>query len=116
MLRFGQVERQSVTFGDPCDHENKKAQELNVDVQALDKALTTMATQTEQVSKGGDSITVSLTQDTSLGRTEAIMGNTEQAGKGKLSRSQTGADDNTLKYVIIGAVLVVVVALIAFNG
>ena len=60
-----------------------------------------MANQTEQVSKAGDSVTISHAHTSTLGRTEVLMGNTEKAAKGKLSRSQTGEDDNTMKYVII---------------
>ena len=95
---------------------DKKALEIGIDVQALDQTLSTMAHQTEQVSKAGDSVTTTHSQDSRLGRTEVIMGNTEAAVRGKLTKSQTGEDDNTLKYVIIGAVVVIVVAMIAFNG
>ena len=93
----------------------KKAQELQVDVKALDATLTTMADQTEQVSKAGDSVTMTHSEDSSLGRTEVMMGNTEKAAKGKLSRTQTGEDDNTMKYLIIIAVVAIVVAIIASN-
>ena len=94
---------------------HKKAQELHVDVNALDATLTTMANQTEQVSKAGDSVTMTHSHDSSLGRTEVMMGNTEKAAKGKLSRSQSGEDDNTLKYVLIIAAVAIVVAIIASN-
>lgn len=90
----------------------KKAQELHVDAKVLDETLTVMAKQTEQVSKSGDSVTMTHAHSSSLGRTEVIMGNTEKAAKGKLSRSQTGEDDNTMKYVIIIAVVLIVVAII----
>jgi hypothetical protein len=94
---------------------HKKAQELQIDVKALDATLDTMATQTEQVSKAGDSVTMTHSHDSSLGRTEVMMGNTKKAAAGKLSRSQTGEDDNTMKYVIIIAVVGIVVAIIAAN-
>jgi hypothetical protein len=93
---------------------NKKAQELNIDVLVLDRTLGTMAAQTAQVSKAGDSVTMTHSHTSSLGRTEVIMGNTSQAATGKLSKSQTGEDDNTLKYVLIAAAVIIVVALIAF--
>ena len=91
---------------------HKKAQELKVDVGALDATLSTLATQTEAVSKAGDHVTITHSQSTSVGRTEVVMGNTEKAAQGKLSKSQTGEDDNTLKYVIIGAVVTVIIALV----
>jgi len=94
---------------------HKKAQELQIDVKALDATLDTMATQTEQVSKAGDSVTMTHSHTSSLGRTEVMMGNTDKAAAGKLSKSQTGEDDNTMKYIIIIAVVAIVVAIIASN-
>ena len=94
---------------------NKKAQELHIDVKALDATLTTMANQTEQVSKAGDSVTMTHSHDSSLGRTEVMMGNTEKAAKGKLSRSQSGEDDNTMKYILIIAAVAIVIAIIVAN-
>lgn len=91
---------------------HKKAQELKVDVGALDAGLSSMVQHTKQVSEAGDSITITHSATTSLGRTEVIMGNTDTANKGKLTRSQAGLKDNTLIYVIIAAVAAVIVALI----
>jgi|TARA_B100001964_G_C14218316_1_gene593966 hypothetical protein len=92
-----------------------KAQELGLDVQALDKTLSTLASQTASVSAAGDAVTMTHSHTNTLGRTEVIMGNTEKARSGKLTKSQSGEDDNTLKYTIIIAVVAIVVALIAFN-
>jgi hypothetical protein len=91
-----------------------KAEELGLDVQALDKTLSTLAGQTASVSKAGDHVTMTHSHTNTLGRTEVIMGNTEKAAAGKLSKTQTGEDDNTLKYVIIG-VVAIVIALIILN-
>jgi hypothetical protein len=88
---------------------DKKTQELNIDVKALDATIGTMAAQTEQISKAGDHVTMTHSHDSSLGRTEVMMGNTNKAAKGRLSKSQTGEEDNTLKYVLIIAAVVVVV-------
>jgi hypothetical protein len=94
---------------------NKKAQELHIDVKALDATLNTMAKNTEELSKAGDSVTITHSQDSSLGRTEVMMGNTTKAAKGKLSRSQIGEGDSPPKYIIIIAVVAIILALIMAN-
>lgn len=114
-LTDGQIQDLRMQYIKGMIDVNKKAQELQVDVKALDAVLTTMADQTEQVSKAGDSVTMTHSHDSSLGRTEVLMGNTEKAAKGKLSKSQTGEDDNTMKYVLILAAVAIVVAIIASN-
>lgn len=95
---------------------NKKAQELSVDVQALDRTLKSMAETTQEVSASEDAVTVSHTQESSVGRTEVIMGNTEQAMKGRLTKSQTGERD-WLPYLIgLAIVGATVVALVIARG
>jgi len=93
---------------------NKKAQELHVDVGVLSGTLRTLAETTKEVAESGNAVTVTHTQTTSIGRTEVMMGNTQQAQSGKLSKSQSGATD-WLPYYVIGALiaLVVIVALLA---
>lgn len=86
----------------------KKALELNIDVRALDSTLSTMGKQTSEVSKSGDSVTMTHSHESSLGRTEVMMGNTEKAAKGKLSKSQSGEDDQTMKILIVIAIVVVI--------
>jgi len=39
-----------------------------------------------------------------------MMGNTERAATGKLSRSQTGEQDRTLIYIVVAAIVVIFVA------
>jgi len=110
-----QVEQLRMKHAEGMVDLNKKAQELKIDVGALDATLGTMADQTKQVSEAGDHVTMTHSQSSAIGRTEVVMGNTEKAAQGKLTKSQTGEDDNTLKYVIIGAVVAIVIALVAFN-
>ena len=93
----------------------KKAHELKVDVAALGGGLNTMAQSTKDVSEAGNSVTISHSMSTSFGRTEVMMGNTDTASKGKLSRSQAGLKDMTMYYVVIAAVVVVVLALILMH-
>ena len=43
------------------------------------------------------------------------MGNTDKAASGKISRSGAGLKDNQMTFVVIGAVVLVIIAL-AFSG
>ncbi len=88
---------------------HKKAAELKVDVGALDSALRSFTEQTSQATKSGTHTTITHTQDSSLGRTEVVIGNTEKAAQGKISRSAAGEKDRTL--IILGIIAVVVVIL-----
>ena len=94
---------------------NKRAQELHVDVGALKATLSTMTETTQQVSDDDNAITISHTQTTSVGRTEIMMGNTDKARSGKLSRSQTGESDWTPAYIIGGIIALVLIAAAAFS-
>jgi hypothetical protein len=91
----------------------RKANELHVDVMTLRNTLGTLADTTRQVSQDGNSVTVTHTQSTILGRTEIIMGNTAEAGKGKLTKSQTGAETNWTPYYIFAVIAAVVLMAIA---
>ncbi len=91
---------------------SKKAQELHVDAAALRKTLDDLSATTREVAQSGNAVTISHTQTTSVGRTEVIMGNTQQAQSGKLSKSQTGEKDWTPYYIFGGFVaLILIVAL-----
>ena len=89
-----------------------KAAELRVDIGALGATLHELSDAVSEIHATGNSATISHTQDSSAGRTEIIVGNTERAQKGKLSRSQTGERDWTPFY-IAGGVAIVVVLIIA---
>lgn len=90
---------------------HKKASELKVDVGALDAVLSSFNDQTSKANQSGVSATITHTQTTALGRTEVVIGNTEKAAKGKLSRSATGEDDKTMWIVIIVAIAAVLIAM-----
>ena len=93
-----------------------RAASLGVDVSALAASLRTFADTVQEISASeGSSVTITNTQDSALGRTEIIMGNTEHAQRGRLTRSQTGERDMRPFYVI-GAVIVVVIILVAVLG
>lgn len=89
---------------------NKKAQELNIDEAALRNTLDDLNETTKQATDANASITVSHTQSSSIGRTEIIMGNTDQARKGKLTKSQTGETNWTPIYVVIGIIALLILA------
>lgn len=92
---------------------SRKANELHVDVVTLRSTLGALAETTRQVSQDGNSVTVTHTQTTAVGRTEIIMGNTETAGQGKLSPTQTGRETNWTPYYIFAAIAAVVLIVIA---
>jgi hypothetical protein len=94
---------------------NRKAQELVADAGALNHTLGTLAHHTNEVASHGQSVTITHTQDTSLGRTEIIMGTSEAAKKGKLSRTQSGAADHTHFLAGIAVVALAVLALLAIS-
>jgi hypothetical protein len=89
---------------------NRKATEMHVDVAALSAALGTVSSTTIQAAKDGNSVTTSHTQTTTIGRTEVIMGNTDAARVGKLTKSQTGEFNWTPIYIIIGIIALVMIA------
>tara|TARA_B100001996_G_scaffold373029_1_gene350081 strand:+ start:1077 stop:1478 length:402 start_codon:yes stop_codon:yes gene_type:complete len=92
----------------------KKGMEQSIDVDSLRARLNTFGNQVYEVIEKGGSITITNSKDDSIGRTEVIMGNTDEAAKGKLSRSAKGLPDNS-KWIIIGAVAVVIILILAAN-
>lgn len=90
-----------------------KAAEVGVDTRALDAKLSTMAEHTQEVAAQPDaSVTITATQDDSIGRTEVIMGTSDEAKKGKLTRSQTGQRDLTL-WIGLAVFVIIVITIIA---
>jgi hypothetical protein len=87
-----------------------KAQELNVDANILKKTLDDLSDTTREVANSGSAITITHSQTTKVGRTEIMMGNTEQAQSGKLSKSQTGQKDWTPYYIFAGIFALVIIA------
>ena len=88
---------------------NKKAAQMHVDVTAFKNMLDVMANKTKELAEQeGTSVTMQHTQDTSVGRTEVIMGNTAQAASGKLTRTMAGVPNLTWLYVVGGAIVVLI--------
>lgn len=93
----------------------RKAQELHMDVGALKATLSGLVDTTQEVAQGGNSVTISHTQTSSVGRTEVLIGNTEAAGRGKLTASQTGQRDWTPYYIFAGLLALVLIAASVFG-
>lgn len=91
---------------------NRKAQEAQIDIQGTKIQLDNLNATVRDSSKDGTSITITHTQTTSVGRTEVIMGNTQKAASGKISRGAAGLEDHTMKIVIAIAIAAVIVAFI----
>jgi len=94
---------------------HKKATELSVDVNALTNALHTFTDQTAKATAVDAHTTITHTQTSSLGRTEVVIGNTDRAKSGKVSRSAAGESNRSLMIVGIIAVVAIIIALIAFS-
>jgi hypothetical protein len=94
----------------------RKAEELKIDVGSLDAALGSFSDQTARATKDGTSATINHSQTTSLGRTEVVIGNTDRAARGKMSRTAAGAPDRTVLLVIIVGVAAIIVAALIGAG
>jgi hypothetical protein len=89
---------------------SQKAQELHVDAAVLKRTLDDLSDTTREVSDSGNVVTITHSQTTKVGRTEIMMGNSEQAQSGKLSKSQTGGKDWTPYYIFGGILALIIIA------
>jgi hypothetical protein len=109
-LSEGQISELKQEYATGVIDLQKKATELKIEVGALDAALSAFNDQTSRATQSGASATITHTQTTSIGRTEVVMGNTEKAAKGKISRSAGGEEDRTLWIIGVIAIAAVLVA------
>jgi len=80
--------------------ENQRKQvEAAIDAKILETKLKTMGKQTGEAIDDGADITISNVKEDVMGRTEIIMGNSEAAQKGKLTRSQQGKRGSFLGWI-----------------
>ena len=89
-----------------------RAAEVDVDGRALREKLGRAVQVATAAHEEGLSVTETTTHDHGTGRTELIVGNTKNAERGKLSSAQRGAEDHTLMYVIIVALVIIALALL----
>ena len=94
---------------------NKTAHELHVDATVLKKTLEGWSDTTRDVSKNGNSVTITHSQTTKVGRTEVMMGNSGQAQNGKLSKSQAGEKD-WMPFYIVGGILTLLIIVVLMKG
>jgi hypothetical protein len=66
----------------------------------------------KNASKDGTAYTGTDSFDSSIGRIEMVVGNTERAAKGKMTRSGAGMEDISMKVIITVGIVIVVLALI----
>jgi hypothetical protein len=90
-----------------------KAQKMGLETLELDQNLKNIEATVADASRNGAHAQVTKTQNNSLGRTEVIIGNTDNAAKGKFTKTQSGEKDNTMVYILVGfAALVVIILLL----
>lgn len=114
---LSEEQRENITgkFADAQLELVKKAQQAKIDLGATKQGLDDFADTVKKSTAEGTSTTITHSQTTSVGRTEVVMGNTEKAAKGTISRSGAGLPDNSLKLIAIVAVAVVLTIIFAGN-
>lgn len=90
-----------------------KAKEMGLETLELDENLKNFGATVADATRNGTHAQITKTQNNSLGRTEVIIGNTDNAAKGKFTKSQTGEKDNTIMYILIGLAGLVIIILLA---
>lgn len=87
--------------------------ERGINTKDIDQRMSDIANNVEKATADQSAATITGSYNDKMGRTEVIMGNTETAQKGKLSRSQQGESDNTLMYIgiAVGVILLLVIIL-----
>ena len=91
----------------------KKAIEHGIDTKSIEKRMGDMSDNVIKANDDDFSATITGAFTDKLGRTEVIMGNSEAAQKGNLSRSQKGEKNNTLLIIAIIVGTLILIALIA---
>lgn len=89
--------------------------ERGIDTKDIDQRMTDIANNVGKATADQSAATITGSYNDKMGRTEVIMGNTETAQKGKLSRSQQGESDKSLLYAGIGVGVVILLAIILSN-
>jgi|GEM_PF-3097006 len=116
-LQSGQVSVLQEQHAKGLIEVQRKASELKVDIQALDQTLESLTSQARTANDAGVNITATHTQNTSLGQTEIIVGNTQRAATGKVAPFWAGFDGNQVRTgLIVGGAVVVGVVLAMLFG
>jgi len=91
----------------------QKAKNMALETTELAENMKNISRTVGDVNQNGGNAQVTKVTDGVLGRTELLIGNTDNAKKGKFTKSQSGQKDNTLMYVLIGAAVLVIVVLLS---
>lgn len=81
------------------------AAQTSTDLQTAAVAVGNMATVTRRMSDSGDAVTVRQTVENTAGKTEVLMGNTDEAKRGNVDKQ-----NNTWIYIVGGIVVLIVLA------
>jgi hypothetical protein len=93
-----------------------RREKLKEDVTVMKEKLQTFTKTAVDTAADQASITISNVIEDSTGRTEILVGNTEAARAGKLTRSQSGYGDSAKLWLIIAGIAAVVIVLVAALG
>ena len=93
----------------------RKAVEYEVDSAVLEKTLGDLSDAAREISDAGNAVTIKHTRKTAGGETRIIIGNTEEAKRGKISKSQAGEKDWT-PYYIFGGILALIIMVVLANN
>ena len=91
---------------------NVRESNAHIDAKAIKDRMDDAGDVVKKATRDETHATITASFDDDLGRTEVIMGNTDTAQKGKLTRSQRGEKDNTLIYVSIAVGAIILLAMI----
>ena len=84
----------------------RRANELRVDVDALDRALKAVSQQAQQANDAGISVTATHSQSSQFGHTEVVLGNTRRAADGKMGQRDSTQAHQLKLALIIGAAII----------
>ncbi len=87
----------------------KKAQ---IDLEVTKSKMDLHSEMSKNASEDGTAYTGTDSFDSSIGRIEMVVGNTERAAKGKMTRSGAGMEDISMKVIITVGIVIVILALI----
>jgi len=90
-----------------------RREQLKEDIAVTAAQLATFSKAVADSTQQNAAVTITNTKDDSLGRTEMILGNSDAAQSGKLSRSQQGLSDNAKFWIVLASIAAVVIVVVA---
>lgn len=108
-----QVQALKIKHAELAIKSQDKGRQMGLDAQAIAATLNVFSQNAGDMSEKGLNVTMTNTRDDSMGRTEIIVGNTDAAKSGKLTRSQQGLPDGTLIWMAFALAFLVIAGIIA---